>query len=99
MLQAAFSSPANKALSNGHASSMGEFGNICMNGSEVFKFAVRAVPSVSPQWAFLACKRKRRSPLRTADALCTLPAALQSWLEGRASMLDLPQPSRRCWIP
>ena len=26
---------------------MGEFSNIHMNGSEVFKFAVRAVPSVS----------------------------------------------------
>ena len=48
MVQAAFRGAANKALSNGHASSLGEFGNICMNGSEVFKFAVRAVPSASP---------------------------------------------------
>ena len=46
--QAVFRGTANKALSNGHASSVGEFDNISMNGSEVFKFAVRAVPSVRP---------------------------------------------------
>ena len=47
VVQAVFQGTANKALSNGAASSLGEFSNIHMNGSEVFKFAVRAVPSVS----------------------------------------------------
>lgn len=36
-----------KALDEGRASSAGSFANISMNGSEVFKFAVRAVPTVS----------------------------------------------------
>lgn len=36
-----------KALDEGRASAAGSFANISMNGSEVFKFAVRAVPTVS----------------------------------------------------
>jgi 3-oxoacyl-[acyl-carrier-protein] synthase III len=36
-----------KALQkDGHASARGAFDNIYMNGQEVFKFAVRAVPTV-----------------------------------------------------
>lgn len=35
-----------KAHSEHHASDNGSFSNVFMNGSEVFKFAVRAVPSV-----------------------------------------------------
>lgn len=44
--QAAFSGKGNKALDNGVASTSGAFDNIHMNGQEVFKFAVRAVPTV-----------------------------------------------------
>ena len=44
--QAAFSGKGNKALDNGVASTSGAFDNILMNGQEVFKFAVRAVPTV-----------------------------------------------------
>ena len=36
-----------KAHNEQHASGNGSFSNVFMNGSEVFKFAVRAVPSVS----------------------------------------------------
>ena len=35
-----------KPLHNTHASAKGSYDNIFMNGQEVFKFAVRAVPSV-----------------------------------------------------
>ena len=35
-----------KALHSTHASAKGSFDNIAMNGQEVFKFAVRAVPTV-----------------------------------------------------
>ena len=35
-----------KALHGTHASARGSFNNIAMNGQEVFKFAVRAVPAV-----------------------------------------------------
>lgn len=38
-----------KALEEGRASTAGSFANISMNGSEVFKFAVRAVPTVVQQ--------------------------------------------------
>ena len=44
--QAAFAGKGNKALDNGVASTAGAFDNILMNGQEVFKFAVRAVPTV-----------------------------------------------------
>lgn len=44
--QAAFSGKGNKALDNGVASTSGAFDNILMNGQEVYKFAVRAVPTV-----------------------------------------------------
>ena len=43
--QAAFAGKGNKALDNGVASTAGAFDNILMNGQEVFKFAVRAVPT------------------------------------------------------
>ena len=36
-----------KAHNENHASENGSFSNVAMNGSEVFKFAVRAVPAVS----------------------------------------------------
>lgn len=36
-----------KAHNEAHASENGSFSNVAMNGSEVFKFAVRAVPAVS----------------------------------------------------
>ena len=42
-----------KPLHDTHASAKGSFDNIFMNGQEVFKFAVRAVPSVGclpPRW-------------------------------------------------
>ena len=39
-------SHGNKAESSHAASASGSFANIYMNGSEVFKFAVRAVPTV-----------------------------------------------------
>ncbi|KAK9824984.1 hypothetical protein WJX81_003600 [Elliptochloris bilobata] len=45
-LKAAFAGKGNKALDNGVASTAGAFDNILMNGQEVFKFAVRAVPTV-----------------------------------------------------
>ncbi len=44
--QAAFAGKGNKALDNGVASTAGAFDNILMNGQEVFRFAVRAVPAV-----------------------------------------------------
>ena len=37
----------NKAEEESTASERSSFANVCMNGSEVFKFAVRAVPMVS----------------------------------------------------
>ena len=46
-LQAVFSGAGLKAHSEDHASENGSFSNVAMNGSEVFKFAVRAVPAVS----------------------------------------------------
>ena len=52
-MQATFAGEGNKALSNGHASATGHFGNIVMNGSEVFRFAVRAVPKVMMHQAHL----------------------------------------------
>ena len=36
-----------KALSRSHASSMGAFHNIAMNGQDVFRFAVSKVPEAS----------------------------------------------------
>jgi len=36
----------NKATSESAASTMGSYQNICMTGSEIFKFAVRAVPQI-----------------------------------------------------
>ncbi|KAL4457358.1 hypothetical protein ABPG75_012223 [Micractinium tetrahymenae] len=45
-LNCAFSGEGMKPLSNGHASNEGAFKNLHMNGQEVFKFAVRAVPTV-----------------------------------------------------
>jgi hypothetical protein len=44
--QALFLGEGNKALDHGHASSVGSFANIKMNGPEVYRFAVSAVPSV-----------------------------------------------------
>lgn len=44
--QALFLGEGNKPMSNGHASSVGSFANIKMNGPEVYRFAVSAVPSV-----------------------------------------------------
>lgn len=45
-MQALYCGEGMKALHSTHASSKAAFENIFMNGSEVFKFAVRAVPSV-----------------------------------------------------
>ncbi len=47
-LNAKFASPGGKALAPdaGAAGAAGEYANIAMNGQEVFKFAVRAVPMV-----------------------------------------------------
>lgn len=45
-LHALYCGQGNKPYSNGHASSPGAYSNIAMNGQEVFKFAVRAVPTV-----------------------------------------------------
>lgn len=45
-LNCAFSGEALKPLSNGGASDEGAYKNLAMNGPEVFKFAVRAVPTV-----------------------------------------------------
>lgn len=42
-----------KPLHETHASARGAFDNIYMNGQEVFKFAVRAVPTVIALPAFL----------------------------------------------
>ena len=41
-----------KATDAERASTAGSFANISMNGSEVFKFAVRAVPMVRPPSTF-----------------------------------------------
>ena len=41
-----------KALHGTHASAKGSFDNIAMNGQEVFKFAVRAVPTVGKRLLF-----------------------------------------------
>ena len=43
-----------KPLHDSHASAKGSFDNIFMNGQEVFKFAVRAVPSVIASLPFLS---------------------------------------------
>ena len=48
ILQAVFCGQGSKAHNEQQASSNGSFANILMNGSDVFKFAVRAVPSVYP---------------------------------------------------
>lgn len=45
-LNCAFAGEGMKPLSNGHASDEGSYSNLHMNGQEVFKFAVRAVPTV-----------------------------------------------------
>ncbi|KAI7838752.1 hypothetical protein COHA_007545 [Chlorella ohadii] len=45
-LNCAYSGAGMKPLSNGHASDEGSYSNLAMNGQEVFKFAVRAVPTV-----------------------------------------------------
>ena len=60
-----------KAHDRDHASDNGSFSNVAMNGSEVFKFAVRAVPAVSEaesndmqdqmqtfRWQMSGCKAK-----------------------------------------
>ena len=48
-LQALYCGEGMKPLHQTHASAKGSFDNIFMNGQEVFKFAVRAVPSVSAE--------------------------------------------------
>lgn len=48
-LQAKSLARGNKAEDEDAASTSSSFANVAMNGSEVFKFAVRAVPSVSCQ--------------------------------------------------
>ena len=48
-------SHGNKAESSDAASASGSFANIYMNGSEVFKFAVRAVPTVRHIWPAWSC--------------------------------------------
>ncbi len=45
-LHAMYCGQGNKPYSNGQASAPGSYANIAMNGQEVFKFAVRAVPTV-----------------------------------------------------
>lgn len=45
-LHARYCGQGNKPYSNGQASAPGAYANIAMNGQEVFKFAVRAVPTV-----------------------------------------------------
>lgn len=45
-LNCLFSGPGAKALQAEGASGEGSFANVAMNGQEVFKFAVKAVPSV-----------------------------------------------------
>ena len=57
-LQALYCGEGMKALNDGHASARGSFDNIYMNGQEVFKFAVRAVPTVRPPHACLGFLRK-----------------------------------------
>ena len=37
------------------ASQLGAYANLFMNGGEVFKFAVRAVPTVSPRGSIIPC--------------------------------------------
>lgn len=46
-LNCAFVGSPMKPLADGHASDNGSYANLAMNGQEVFKFAVRAVPAVS----------------------------------------------------
>ncbi|CAK0731830.1 hypothetical protein CVIRNUC_000048 [Coccomyxa viridis] len=48
-LKAEYCGNGMKALHSTHASARGSFDNIAMNGQEVFKFAVRAVPTVVEQ--------------------------------------------------
>ena len=79
-VQAAFAGKGNKALDNGVASTAGAFDNILMNGQEVFKFAVRAVPTVRAfSWRFSKCCLSnsenlvsgKSSPHRAALPACT----------------------------
>lgn len=53
-----------KPLHDSHASAKGSFDNIFMNGQEVFKFAVRAVPSVR------CCSPSLQSPLSWVKCDC-----------------------------
>ena len=62
-----------KATSEQDASSLSSFHNITMNGQEVFRFAVRAVPDVSPP---LPCPSMlHRPPLPPAfpPSACHIP--------------------------
>ena len=74
--QAAFAGKGNKAFDNGVASAAGAFDNILMNGQEVFKFAVRAVPTVrAPSgrsqdcWFVTAMSRPHRAVLPALPSL------------------------------
>lgn len=46
-LYAKYSGEGGKPYADGHASAHATYGNIAMQGQEVFKFAVRSVPQVS----------------------------------------------------
>ena len=70
-----------KPLHNTHASAKGSYDNIFMNGQEVFKFAVRAVPSVRclpASLTLLACVQGKRGNFLWRTWLCAVNAYLRS---------------------
>ena len=58
-----------KALHSTHASAKGSFDNIAMNGQEVFKFAVRAVPTVGSAFAIQPSEFSKIWGVYQADVL------------------------------
>jgi 3-oxoacyl-[acyl-carrier-protein] synthase III len=86
-LNARFASPAGKALApdKGDAGAPGAFANIAMNGQEVFKFAVRAVPTVVE-----AALKDAGLPGPEAIDWLVLHQANQRILDAAASRLGVP---------
>ena len=79
-MQATFAASGDKALHE-QASDNGSFSNILMNGSEVFKFAVRAVPKVPPALAMLRLSQLLMSR-SCAFGMCYQGATCRTELEG-----------------
>jgi hypothetical protein len=69
----------------------GAFRNVHMNGQEVFKFAVRAVPTVSASFLVLACTGLRVPTMLGTDPrrCCLLPSGIASLAQGDQGRIPL----------